>query len=346
MRFAHPLLFYLTPATVLVVGLGLAWARSRRTRLTRKFTGERADSWAGTGASKGRQRLDFILVLVTLAFLQITLARPMVFSRDEASELQGVPYLVALDVSRSMLAGDVKPSRFVAATRSLDQFFAETKADRVGLITFAGVAYLNAPLTFDMTALRTIMNYVQPEDIIDPGSSMSAAIERAARYFASNNIPQRVLVIVSDGEDLDGRPIEVARRLAREQRLRIATIGVGTSTGSRVPLNRAGFGAATNTFGQQVTTKLNEANLQRVANAAGGHYFRLGENGEGLQRLRREVLAPLAESAAREDLQNYREFYQVPLALALACLLGKLGLAAERFRERPRLPSIYTPPTN
>lgn len=343
MRWAYPWIAMGTPLLV----LGMAWLhrRAEASRRARRaaFSGSGTAAWADPGVSRRRAGWDFGLNLAVWAFLGLALARPLEFRKDERSELQGVPYLIGLDVSRSMLATDLKPNRFAVVTNAVDRFLAETRADRVGLLGFAGVAYLHAPLTFDMTALRTILRYVQPEDYIDPGSSLSAALDRAGRYFQSNNVPQRLLVLLSDGEDLEGRPVETARRWFRDIGLRVCTIGVGTPVGGQVPLTRTGTAVATNAFGQKVTTRLNESNLQRIANAAGGRYFPLGGQGEGLGALRRDFLAPLAEAVARENLQNYRELFQIPLLAALLCLVARIVIGAERTRRAVPASRIWDP---
>lgn len=338
MRFAHPLFVYLAPVLAGALWLALAWARRRRTRLVAAFAGGVDRAWARPNFSPARQRLGAALAALALFFLLLTLARPLVFRKDEASELQGVPYLVALDASRSMLASDVRPSRWGVATNALDRFFENTKADRIGLITFSGVAYLNAPLTFDTTALRTTLRYLDPNVLEDPGSSLASSLERAGRYFTTNKVSPKLLIVISDGEDLVGNPIEVARRLYRQQKLQVCTVGVGTASGARVPVNRYYGGVAKNSFGQEVTSRLNESNLQRLAATTGGRYYRLDEKGDALEKLRAEVLRPLAETAAREDLKNYGELFQLPLALALASLLGALAAGAERFAQ-PRKPT-------
>lgn len=350
MRFGLPWVLWATP--FLLAGMaGVAWAaRRRREALTAAFAGGPGRRWAETGADARRGRLDTALLLVTAAGLLVALARPLWFRHDDKSELTGVPYLVALDASRSMLANDMRPSRWYRATNGLDRFLAVAGNDRVGLISFSGVAYLNAPLSFDMNAVRTTLRYLDPELMNDAGSSLASAVDRAGRYFASNDIPVRVVVLVTDGEDLDGNLLPTARRWAREG-VKVCAIGVGTTAGAKVPMNRwnPNAGTAKNTFGQEVVSRLDEGNLQRLAAATGGRYYRIGERGEGFDRLRSEFLQPLAESSAREDLKNYREAYQVPLAVAALALVARVLLGADRAR-RPRTPEaigrhLVAPPT-
>ncbi len=337
MRFAAPLFLYALPVVWLVLGVWLWLARRRRRVLFQQFAGPESQ-WSDAGFSGKRKTWDTVLTFVVFTGLMLALARPLYFQFDERSELNGAPYLIALDASRSMLAADVRPTRYSAATNALDHFFAETKGDRIGIVTFAGVGYLNAPLTFDTTALRTILSYINPLTLSDPGSSISAALDRAARFFTSNNLPQRTLIVISDGEDLDGKSLNLARKLHRDHAITVHTVGVGTATGARIPSQRGG--AVTNATGFAVVTKLDENNLRRIANAAGGRYYRLGNSGEGLRELREQVLRPLAEKAARNELENYREGFFLPLALAIAALLARLVLGADRVVRRRPLPGI------
>ncbi len=337
MKFAAPEFLYALPAVWLALAVG-AWLASRRRReLLERFTGP-ASGWSAPGHSAARRAWDAALTVLVLTGLFVALARPLYFKFDENNELNGAPYLIALDASRSMLAADVRPTRYFAATNALHQYFGESGGDRIGIITFAGVAYLNAPQTFDAGALRTILSYVNPYAITDPGSSIASALDRAARYFTSNNLPQRTVIVISDGEDLDGKALDLTRKLHRDHKLTVHTIGVGTAIGARIPSQRGG--AVTNATGFQVTTKLDETTLRRIANAGGGRYFRLGENADGLRQLRAEVLRPLAEDAARNERENYREGFFVPLAIALAALLAKLINGADRTLRRRPLPAI------
>ena len=363
MKFALPQFLYALPVVWLLLALLLGQARKRRRALLEKFVGANSSAWADTGSIKKRRTWDRILVFVAVTALFVTLARPLYFQFDERSESQGASYLIALDASRSMLAADLKPTRYTAVTNALDQFFADTRADRIGLITFAGIGYLNAPLTFDTRALRTILSYINPTALSDPGSSLASAMDRAARFFTSNALPQRTLILITDGEELDGgKALELARKLKRDHQITIHTIGVGTATGARIPAYRAAAAPPQNApmifqngvfippaappvaqpppNAPDITTRLDENNLRRVANAGGGRYYRLGQNGEGLRQLREEVLRPLAEKTARGNLQNYREGFFVPLTIAILALMLKLWLGAERFARRRVLPSI------
>ncbi len=339
MKFAHPWILWLLPLAWLLIGWAISHAGRRRRALLERFAGGADLEWAHSGASRRREIWDRLLFAIAVSALVVALARPLRFERDDRDELQGAPYLIALDASRSMLAGDEEPSRYGAAVIALDRYLAEAKADHIGLITFAGVANLNAPLTYDMMALRTILSYVNPNVLVDPGSSIASALDRAGRFFRSNSIPERTVVLISDGEELDGQSISLARRLHQLEKVTVHTIGVGTPGGAPVPGWRQGTYQGSG-GGQGIVTKLDEPNLRRVANAGGGRYYRLGQNGEGLRQLREEVLRPLAERMARNDLRNYDELCVVPLAAAFLALLARVALGADRFARRRTLPSI------
>jgi Ca-activated chloride channel family protein len=338
-KFAIPEFLYLIPFVWSFMGWAIGRNARRRRALIEKFAGGAGMEWVDAGGSKIRRRLDHLLFAVVITALLVTLARPMYFARDDRSELQGAPYLVALDASRSMLATDIEPTRYEAAVAALDRFFAEAKSDHVGLITFSGAAYLNSPMTFDMVALRTILSYVNPHALADPGSSMTSALDRAARFFRSNAIPERMLILISDGEELDGQSVALARRLHRDEKMTIHTIGVGTASGAPIAAWRNGTYRPNNNA-REIVTKLDESNLRRIANAGGGNYYRLGQNGEGLRRLREEVLRPLAEKMARNDLRNYHEGFYAPLGVATLALLLKLAFGGDRIVRRKALPSI------
>ena len=339
MKFAYPWVLFLVPLVLAGMALAFRWGERRRRQLLDQFTGDPSRYWSSPGASDARRKMGIVLTLGAVAFLMAALARPLIYSKINEDELQGVPYIFALDASRSMLATDVRPSRYGAASNALDHWLEDVRADRVGLITFAGEAYLNAPLTFDTVALRTVLRFLEPEEIFEGGSTLTKAIERTASYFVSNNIPRRLVIIISDGEELEGNAIEAARRCHREFYMTVCTVGVGTSAGARVPASRRGgsWGNAKNSFGQEVTTRLDEGNLKRIANAGGGRYYPLGANGEGLRLLKQEVMRPMAEAAAKDNLDNYKEICQIPLVLGLICLLARLLVRPDSHQRRPVL---------
>lgn len=167
MRFGQPFVLLALPLVLAGLAWAFGWAQRRRARLLVLFTGDPQQAWSASGASARRRRWQPWLTLATIGFLLLALSRPLWFVESDAHELPGVNYLLALDASRSMLASDVRPSRYAAATNAVDAWLAKARTERIGLITFAGAAYLNAPLTFDTSALRLVLRYIEPEDLLE-----------------------------------------------------------------------------------------------------------------------------------------------------------------------------------
>ncbi len=337
MRFTYPWLMLATPILTGLLGLLLWWAERRRIRLRTQFTGSGPRPWADPGFVRGRKLWEAGLTLAAFALLLVTLSGPRLYRPAEKSEMQGLPYLIALDASRSMQVTDIRPNRWTVMTNAVDTFLQKQAGDRIGLISFAGRAYLNAPLTFDTLALRTTLRYLSPEAFMDEqGSDFADVVDRAGRYFESNNISTRVLIIISDGEQFEGELMPRVYQWARKG-LKVVTVGVGTTTGGRVPLPLSiGGGEARNSSGQIVISRLSEINLKRIANASKGQYYRMEAGNGVLSRIRTEFLQPMAEQVARENMQNYSPWYPLPLTLALLALLGRLLLAADRNRGQAR----------
>ena len=335
-HFAEPRWLWLAvaaPVLVVLLHRYAAWARRRQMA---GFAAPEVLQDLLRSHSPSRRAGKNALLVLAVAGMGLALARPQWGETSEVTSALGEDILFLMDCSRSMLATDVKPSRYGAASNALDRWMQESRVDRIGITTFAGEAYLNAPITFDIEALRTVLRFIEPDEIYEGGSSLAHAIERVGQYFVSNNVPQRAMIIISDGEEVEGNALEEARKWHREANMTVSTVGVGTSVGAKVPVNRktGAWGNAKNTFGQEVVSRIDEGNLKRIALAGGGKYFNLGPNGEGLDELRREVLRPLAEAAAKDNLNNYRDLCQIPLVLSLLAILLRLGLRPETHQQR------------
>ncbi len=339
MRFTYPWLIYATPVLTGLLWLLLWLGERRRTRLRTVFTGAGNRPWADPGYVPRRKLWERLLTLAAFALLLVTLSGPRRYRPAEKTEMQGLPYIIALDASRSMEVTDVRPTRWAAMTNSVDTYLKGLTGDRVGLISFAGRAYLNAPLTFDTLALRTTLKYLSPDAFMDEqGSDFADVVDRAGRYFESNNIPTRVVIMLTDGEQFEGELMPRIYHWAHKG-LRVVTVGIGTTTGGRVPLPASiGGGEARNASGQIVISRINEINLKRIANASKGKYYRFepGNNNNVLARIRAEVLQPMAEQLAHENMENYQPWFPLPLALAAAALVARLLLAADRVRAQAR----------
>ncbi len=285
--------------------------------------------------SRRRQNLKRILFVVGVSCLFIALARPQWGFRWEETKRRGIDILFAVDTSKSMLAQDVKPDRLTRAKLAVTDLVNKLNGDRVGLIAFAGSAFLQSPLTLDYDAFQQSLDALDTNVIPRGGTDVAAAIHEAERTFGAEAKNQKILVLITDGEDLEAKGVEAARAAAKDG-LKIFAVGVGGTNGELIPLPSANGGTdfLKDENGQLVKSHLDDKTLKEIAQATGGLYEALGQRGEGLDHLYQQALAPLPKQELMSRRQKiYLERFQWPLLIGLACLLLEL-LIGTRKRSR------------
>jgi Ca-activated chloride channel family protein len=268
------------------------------------------------------------LLTLAAAGLVLALARPQWGIVREKVEREGVDVVLALDTSRSMATEDVAPNRFFLAKAALLSLIGQLGGDRMGLLAFEGEAYPLVPLTLDADAVGLFLDTLEPGAIPAGGSSIGAGLTKGLDMFVDKERRNKVLVLVSDGEDLDGE-VDAALGKAKEAGVVIHTIGVGTERGEPVPDvdregNRAGF--KKDESGTTVISHMNPAMLQSIAAATGGRFFRITASDSSLAALASAIESLEQRSASREYSYRKKERFQWPLALAFVCLVSALGL--------------------
>lgn len=256
--------------------------------------------------SKFKDWFKFALMMLALAALIVGIANPQIGSQLEKQERQGVDIIIALDVSNSMLAEDIKPNRIERARQAVSRFIDQLTNDRIGLIIFAGKAYPLLPLTNDYSAAKMFLANADNNLVQVQGTSIADAIDLAMRSFPSG--PQgKALVIITDGEDHEGEVLEKVEE-AKRKGILIHTIGIGSPQGVPIPLfrndTRAGF--RTSKDGQTVITRLNESVLQQIAVAGQGVYVRATNAQFGLNRIFDEISK--MEKGTYDDRRSFAEF--------------------------------------
>ena len=338
MKFHHG--FWLL-ALPFVLGLSvwlLRWgARQRRVALDRVIAARLHETLLRS-VDYGRRRFKHILFVVSMVLLMAALARPLWGTREAEVEHPGVDCILLLDVSRSMLAEDVTvakgitTNRLGAAKSAIDRLIALPSGNRYGLVTFSGDAYLMSPVTQDHHALQRSLGAVHVGAISKPGTDMAAAIKLAAKSFDPEQKAGKALIVVTDGEELQGDAVIAAREAVRNN-VAIFTAGVGSVNGGRIPERQYGqLRFSKNEFGRDVTTRLNERVLQQVAAAGHGFYKHLGATGEGLVEIQDEGLRPLPKARHTRKTTDRREFFQWPLACCLGLVLWEM-LVSERRKN-------------
>ncbi len=338
--FAQP--FWLL-AGLLVCGaavLFLALRTRRRKQELAKFAAPHLLPLLTANVSRTRRRLKNVLFVLGLACLFLALARPQWGSSWIELRRKGIDLLIAVDVSKSMLAPDMKPSRLERAKLAVRDFTAKLDGgDRIGLLPFAGASFLRFPLTTDYDAFNTALSALSIETIPNPGTKIGPAIEEAVQLL-SGVANHKILILLTDGEDLneDEKGLRRALDLAAREKMLIYTVGVGTPQGELIPLPTGGFVQENGVF---VTSRLDEQTLTAVAEATGGSYTPLGSMGEGLDSVyeRKLALLPKNEQAPRKKRLPIERF-QWPLAAA--ALLFSADFLLIGRRRRLRLPLIFT----
>src|SRR5437016_7189448 len=273
---------------------------------------------AGT-VNRPRRMVRFALQLLGLALAIVSLAQPRWGYTFEDVKRKGLDCLIAVDTSRSMLSNDVQPNRLERVKLAVQDLVNELQGDRVGLIAFAGRAFLQAPLTIDYDAVFEAIRDLDTKTIPEGGTNISSAIDLAAQSFGKSAIGNRALIIFTDGEELSGDALKTAKSAA-DAGVRIFTVGVGTPEGSFIPLNAEGGGTAfvKDNSGQVVKSKLDEKRLKEIAETTDGFYIHLEDGPRTMKQLFDEGLAKM-QTGEIDDRMSRRpiERYQWPLGAAL-----------------------------
>ncbi|HEY2713966.1 MAG TPA: VWA domain-containing protein [Chthoniobacterales bacterium] len=292
--------------------------------------------------NRGRRIFRFILLLLALAFVIVSLARPRWGYVYDEVKRKGLDLLIAVDVSRSMLSNDVEPNRLERVKLATQDLVNELQGDRVGLIAFAGRAFLQAPLTIDYDAAIDSINELDTKIIPEGGTNISGAIALATRTFGKSAIGNRALIIFTDGEDLSGDAVQTAKAAA-DAGVRIFTVGVGTPSGSLIPIpgENGGTEFVKDAQGQIVKSKLDETRLREIAKATNGIYLHLDNGPRTMQQLFSDGLAKMkvAEINARLSRRPI-ERYEWPLSAAIF-LFALALLINDRRRTRASTETAY-----
>jgi len=337
MNFAQPLWLICGLGVCITLTLAIRILQQRRKTTLAKFAAHQLLGRLTRNISNRRRRLKNILVISAVFFCFAALARPQYGFKWVEVKRRGIDILFALDTSKSMLAEDIKPNRLKRAHFAILDFVRQLEGDRVGLMPFSGSAFLMCPLTLDYNAFEHSLSAVT-SDIIPQGGTDIAAVINTATTTLNNDVNHKILVLITDGENLQGDAIKAATDGA-EKGLTIYTVGVGTKEGELIPL--AGGGFVKDNQGNFITSKLDEQTLGRIAEKTGGLYVPLGSSGEGLETVYRQKLAliPKEELAERRHKVPLERF-EYPLALALFLLICDFLINERKSKRALSLPLI------
>lgn len=336
MRFAEAWVLWLLGALPVVAGALALAAWRRRTLLARFAGGPVPAARLASGVSPHVRAVKALLLLAALAAGIVALARPQWGVGLDPVVRTGVDVVIALDTSASMTARDAPPDRLGLARHAASRLVNALEGDRLALVTFAGGAAVVCPMTLDRDAVRVLLEGVDAEWVSVPGTAIAEAMRATARAFSPGGATERrkVVVVLSDGEDHEGG-IEDAIRVLRDAGVVAHALGCGSSRGAPIPEGGDAAGFHKDRDGKIVTTRLDESTLSALAVSTGGRYFRATPAGSEVDEIVKEIASMEGREAGSILRTRYVDRFQVPLALALAALVGEV-FVADRARRRRR----------
>jgi len=266
--------------------------------------------------------IKYVLWRLAAAFLVLALMNPKLGSKMSEVKVRGIDIMLAVDVSNSMLAEDLKPNRLIVATRAIEKMMDNLRGDRVGIVVFAGQAFVQLPITSDYSAGKLFLSSINTDIVPVQGTAIGAAIDLSLESFDFDTPAQKVIVIITDGENHEDDAIASAKA-AKDQGVKVFTIGLGSTDGTPIPNfirgRRDGF--MKDREGNTVMTKLNEEMLRELAHAGNGAYIRASNTEVGLKPLLEDLNSIEKTEMGSVTYSEYEDRFQLFLALALACLL-------------------------
>jgi Ca-activated chloride channel homolog len=332
-RFVHSEYLYCLLLIPLLVAAYWYLARARRKAMGR-FGQQPTLSQIAGGTSNTKRFLKFGVLMLGIAFLVVGLANPQIGTRMEEVKQEGVDIFIALDVSLSMKAEDIKPSRLEKAKLEIRNLIGRLAGDRIGLIVFAGEAYAQFPLTTDYSAANLFLDVVDVDVVPQPGTSIGSAIEKAMESFDFKDQTTKVVVIITDGEDTEGNSYDTAEDAAKKGIL-LYTVGLGTPSGAPIPIYNASgqqVDFKRDKSGNVVVTKLDEAALERIATAGSGKYFRGTSSQDELDEIYKNINALQKKEFGVKQFTDFEDRFQYFLFPAGLLLLVELLITEKKSR--------------
>ena len=331
-RFAHA--EYLYALTLLPVLLILFWwALQMRKRGLSRFGNPLLLEMLMPSVSRYKRMTKFFVAFSALAILILGAANPQIGTKMEEVKREGVDIIIALDVSNSMKAEDIKPNRLESAKQEISHMIDKFQNDRLGLIVFAGDSYLQLPLTTDYSAARLILSTVDVDVVPIPGTAIGSAIKLAMKSFAAGEKKHKVIIIISDGENHEDDAIAAAKD-ANTEGIIIHTIGMGSPDGVPIPIYEGNTqtGYKKDESGNTVLTKLDEQGMRQIAEAGGGIYIRATNQQDEMDAVFKEIQAMEKKEFGAKVFTEYEDRFQYFLAAAILLLIFEFFISERKNR--------------
>ncbi len=319
-RFAYPDFLYLLLLVPLIL---LIWTINglRRKNALKRFGNEQIIKKLMPEASRVRPVLKIIIQSLAIVFMSVLLARPQYGSRVEDVKRKGVEVIIALDVSNSMLAEDIQPSRLERAKQAISRLVESLSNDKIGLIVFAGDAYTQIPVTTDYISARMFLETISPDMVPKQGTAIGSAIDLGMRSFSPGKDKSRAIIIITDGENHEDDPVAKAKEAAADG-IVIYTVGIGSTEGVPIMTNIDGRkDYLKDQKGNTVITRLDENILKEIAVNAGGKYVRANNSNIGLDEIFSDIRKLKKQDLEGKIFTEYNDQFQLFAGIALIFLL-------------------------
>jgi len=281
--------------------------------------------------SPGRQLLKFILIMSAFVFLVIAMIDPRIGSKLGTSKHKGADLIIALDISKSMLAEDIKPNRLIRAKQALGKFTEKLDGYKIGVVVFAGRAYPRLPLTPDMSAAKSMLESAEADNIPAQGTAIGEAIEMSVRALSTSKSKDKAIILVSDGENHEDDAVSAAK-FAAQNNVKVFALGVGLPAGGPIPVYKNGVrhDFKRDRSGNTVISRLNEELLGMVAAAGEGSYVRANNIQEGLDEVLKEIKKLEGDEYEASWFVEYEDRYQYFLAFVILFIVLEQFLSSKK----------------
>jgi len=321
-RFANPEYLYGLYIIPVLIAAFLFWMRNKN-KLIEKFAEKKLHSILLPAYSKGKSIIRFGIILISIIFLLIAAADPQVGTKIENVKMSGIDIYILLDVSLSMQAQDIKPSRLDKAKLEVTNLIQKLRGDRIGLIVFAGEPFVQFPLTTDYSAANLFLNAASTTTIPDQGTAIASAIDLATKSFNFSSKAEKVIVLFTDGEDHEGN-LQAAIDNAKKNNIKIYAIGLGSPDGVPIPIynqqgQQAGF--KKDESGNIVLTKLDATALKEISFETGGQYFQAANGRDELDMIYSDLSKLKKTEFGEKQVTDYEDRFYYFLAPAIILLL-------------------------
>ena len=287
--------------------------------------------------SSVRPHLKFALLMLSLTLLIFALARPQYGTKEETIKRQGIEMMVALDISNSMLAEDVAPSRLDKAKQMVTSMINKFVDDKVGLVVFAGDAFVQLPITCDYVSAKTFLQNIDPSLIPAQGTAIGKAIETSLLSFGSEESDaSRVIILITDGENHEDDAIGAAKK-AQEKGVKVIVVGIGKPEGSPIPTSPGSNNFLKDRQGQVVVSRLNEDMCRQIAQAGGGIYVRADNTNSAVKVVEKEIDKLAKTEIETKVYTEYNEQYQSFALIALLILVIDFFIFARKNKRLSRI---------